>query len=213
MNKIIQGDEIQSIEPWKISENDFSSSRQPEKSLGFNSGIVSKDIASQDVEKLVKQAKEEAFAQGKELSASAENAMEEKINQMDKILQALSQPLSEMSEAVEQTLTQLSLKIAGHLFRQELTVDPEKVEKVVHEALQLLPATSRNIEIHLSHDDMMIIHNVSEGNGGIEGKYNFVDDPQLGRGDCKIISDTSQVDATLESRLESIWQTVFHNDE
>lgn len=218
MNKIVQSDEIKSIEPWAISEDDFSEASSKVDSSGFSSGIMGvkqPDVSALgDIQQLLNEAQEKGFVRGKERGMAESDALyQEKINQLDSLLKSLSQPLDDMTESIEQTLTQLSLKIAGHLFRQELTVEPEKVEKIVHEALQLLPVTSQNIEIHLNHDDLLIIQDGSENSQGIEEKYHFVDDPALNRGDCKIISDTSEVDATLETRLESIWKTVFHNDD
>jgi flagellar assembly protein FliH len=42
-----------------------------------------------------------------------------------------------------------------------------------------------------------------------EHAWKVVDDPVLARGGCKVLTDTSQIDASLETRLTAILATVL----
>jgi len=84
--------------------------------------------------------------------------------------------------------------------RREVKSDPQLIIGVVREALSILPVSSRNVRLMVHPEDAELIREIyalSE----IEVGWSLVEDPVINRGGCKVVTDTSQIDATLESRL------------
>ncbi|NOZ52435.1 MAG: flagellar assembly protein FliH [Gammaproteobacteria bacterium] len=117
-----------------------------------------------------------------------------------RLLDTLSAPLKQLDEQVEQQFVRLVMIITNQLVRRELKADPGEVISVVREALQALPVASRNVRVLLCPEDIGIVSgvlNVPDSNTAWE----IVDDPTLARGDCRIESENSSIDATVERRL------------
>jgi len=97
----------------------------------------------------------------------------------------------------------LGLAIVRQLVRREVKTDPGQIVGVVREALGILPVASRNVRVVLNPDDAALVREVyalSEG----ELSWKIVEDPVVARGGCRVLTETSQVDATLESRLAAL---------
>jgi flagellar assembly protein FliH len=119
------------------------------------------------------------------------------------ILQGLSRPLEAVDQEVEEALVSLAMGVARHLVRRELKADPGQVIAVVREAVSALPINARQVRLHLHPEDALLVRatlGVMDG----EGPWAIVEDPVLTRGGCRVVTDVSQVDATVESRLASV---------
>jgi len=122
---------------------------------------------------------------------------------LENVLETLSAPLQQLDEQVEQQFVRLVMIITNQIIRRELKIDPGEVVGVVREALQALPVASRNVRVFLCPEDISFVSsvlNVSES----ETAWKIVDDPSLTRGDCRIESENSSIDATVERRLITI---------
>jgi flagellar assembly protein FliH len=67
----------------------------------------------------------------------------------------------------------------------------------------VLPVSSRNVRLLLHPEDAELIREVYSL-GGAEVGWQLIEDPVINRGGCRVVTDTSQVDASLESRLASL---------
>ncbi|MFX8289548.1 FliH/SctL family protein, partial [Acinetobacter baumannii] len=76
-----------------------------------------------------------------------------KVRQLESILQLLARPLASLDEEVEKELLQLALTVGKQLARRELRIDPAQVIGIIRESLSQLPASARDIRIHLHPDD------------------------------------------------------------
>ena len=74
---------------------------------------------------------------------------------------------------------------------------------MVREALGVLPVSSRNIRVVLHPDDAVLVREAYTL-GDHDQQWQIVEDPVIQRGGCRIHTDTSQIDATLDSRLSSL---------
>ncbi|MCP4126835.1 MAG: flagellar assembly protein FliH [Gammaproteobacteria bacterium] len=163
------------------------------------------------------QAYQEGFEQGKkdgfkfgheEALVETRNLLNEKAEKLDQLLSTLDTPLKELDEQVERELISLTISMVRQLVRREVKADPGQIVGVVRESLSLLPVSSRNIRLILHPDDAKMVREIFE----VSDKdlvWEIVEDPVLGRGGCKIIADTSQIDATLESRLSAMITTLL----
>jgi flagellar assembly protein FliH len=148
------------------------------------------------------QAKAHAEAQG--LLA----ALDAKVRQLDAILQFLSRPLQDLDGQVENELTQLALVVGKQLARRELAVDPAQVIAIIRESLSQLPASARDVRVHLHPEDAAVVRERLSAPTS-DRAWTVVEDPTLSRGGCVVRTDTSQIDARLESRVHALVTSTF----
>jgi len=120
------------------------------------------------------------------------------------MLEALARPLDGMDERAEQALVDLALSVAKQLIRRELHSSPGEIVAVVREAVQLLPLSRQSIRVYLHPDDATLVREVFALDGHTEHTWQVFDDPGLSRGGCKILTDDSTIDATLETRIATV---------
>lgn len=165
----------------------------------------------QELEDVEKRAHDEAYAQGRaEGLASVEREtrsqlqqLQARIDRLDAIINTLARPLQELDAMVEDQLVQLSLTVARHLVRRELRIDPSQVIAIIRETVALLPASTRDVRVHLHPEDAAVVREKLAAPAG-ERVWTVVEDPVLGRGGCRVTTDTAQIDARLETRIGTV---------
>ena len=129
--------------------------------------------------------------------------VQQRIAQLDQMLAALDRPFDELDEQLENEVVTLVISMVRQLIRREVKLDPGQIVGVVREALGILPIGMRNIRVVLHPEDAELVreaYTISDH----DQKWQIIEDPVVQRGGCRIHSDTSQVDATLDSRLNSL---------
>ena len=148
--------------------------------------------------------KQEGFKFGhKEGATQARDEMQGYAGQMERLLTTFAEPLRELDDQVEKDLLSLVIAIVRQLVRREVKSDPSLIVGVVREALSILPVASRNVRLMLHPEDAELIREVY-ALGDTDMGWSLVEDPVINRGGCRVITDSSQIDATLESRLASL---------
>lgn len=162
---------------------------------------------------------DEGFAKGRDagLAAGSQEAqrlndeLRARIQRADALLNSLARPMEQLDETVEQLCVQLSMTIAKHLLRRELRIDPTQVIAIVRETVALLPLGQRNVRVHMHPLDAAVVRErLSEPQG--ERAWSIVEDPVMGRGGCRVSTDTAQIDARLESRLIAVMKQLLGED-
>lgn len=166
-------------------------------------------LTANQVEKVQKQAYDEAYAAGMKegLEAGKQEAIS-RVKNLEQLMQSLAQPFQQLDQEVEDELVTLAIGIVRQLVRREIKTDPGQVVAVVREAVAALPVVSRNIRLHLHPEDAVIVQEVLSLSES-ERAWTVIEDPSISRGGCRVVSENSQVDATLEARLAQIIASVF----
>jgi flagellar assembly protein FliH len=168
--------------------------------------------SARSLERLQKSAYEEGYEQGrregfefghKEGLTQSQHDLERFKTQLERLLTTFEQPLRELDNRIEQELLTLVIAIVRQLVRREVKSDPNLIIGVVREALSILPVNSRNVRLLVHPEDAELIREIY-ALGDTEVGWSLVEDPVINRGGCKVVTDTSQIDATLESRLASL---------
>lgn len=173
----------------------------------------------EEIEQIQKQAYDEAYEQGRnegfefghreglEQARSEQEeekvALREQTGRFRSLLENLSQPFADLDDQVEEELVTLVIALVRQLVRRELRTDPGQVVAIVRDSLRVLPVAARKICIHLHPEDVELVRSAFALEDE-DATIGFSDDPTLTRGGCRITTDTSQVDATLESRLNAL---------
>lgn len=193
MSKLVSGEGGAQFKRWQV----------PDVSPG-QAGGHNRYITAVQLEKIQKQAYEEAYARGlREGIAAGQTQVKEKARRFVTLAGALERPLKEGGEALESELLQLCLTIARQIVRRELHLDPGQIVAVIREAVAALPVSTQTIQIRLHPDDGAVVRAVV-AESQEEVTWKLIDDPSLNRGDCRILTEYSQIDGTLESRLAAI---------
>lgn len=168
-----------------------------------------KALTAGDLEKLQQQAMQEASAKGyqeglaKGLKA-AEAELAKKLNMLDSVVRSLAAPFEEFDGRVENEMAALAIQIARQLVRRELKMDSGQVVSVVKEALSALPSSSQNIRLFLHPEDAEIVRSAFSIESADESRWSIVNDPVVSRGGCRVMTDASTIDASVENRLATI---------
>lgn len=156
------------------------------------------------LEALQKEAHDEAFRRGyDEGLAAGREELARRTVRLDELLGALARPFEELDETLEKQVVKLSMSVVKQLFRRELREEPGHVVGVVREALQMLPAASRDISVTLHPDDAALVRDTLSPTEGARA-WSIVEDPLVARGGCKVTTPDSEIDARAESRLNAL---------
>jgi len=111
--------------------------------------------------------------------------------------------VAQLDAGVEKELLHLSLTVGKQLARRELRLDPAQVIGIIRESLAQLPASARDVRVHLHPDDAATVRErLAEPTN--ERAWKVVEDPTLSRGGCVVRTETSQIDARFESRVSAV---------
>jgi flagellar assembly protein FliH len=162
-------------------------------------------LTARQLESLQKQAYDEAYAAG--LAAGQAEARAQ-VQRLEGMLRLLARPLEELDAQVEEQLVALAIAIAKQLIRRELRTDPGQVVAVLREALALLPVGVRDVRVHLHPEDARLVRSLAT-TPDEQQVWRIVEDPVLTRGGCRIESDSSQIDARVETRIGAVVSRVL----
>ena len=210
-SKVIGAEKQEDIKQWKPPEMIRSSTdvSVQEARGSLLTAEQLEQVQSQAYNEGFERGKKDGFAHGhKEAMAGAKNEISQKAAQLDQLLSALNTPFKELDEQVERELISLTISMVRQLVRREVKLDPHQIIGVVREALSLLPVSARNISLVLHPEDAKLVREIFDVSDKELG-WSIVEDPVLDRGGCKVITDTSQIDATLESRLAAMITTLL----
>lgn len=198
ISKVITGEELDTYQRWSIPEVTSM------KNTAHNTSASAMVTTSGQIEKLQKQAYQEGFQQGqRDGIAAGKEEYKYKIQRLDKITKSLVDPLADLDEEVINELVTLAMTIARHMVRRELKTDPGEIVGVVREALDKLPVASRGISLYLHPDDVAMVREALSLSGD-EQSCKIIEDPAMSRGGCRVVTEASQVDATIEKRLATL---------
>jgi flagellar assembly protein FliH len=204
MSKIIDKEASGEYQRWQLPLVEDVSAAVANAKKDKASGLLTAEQIERIQAQAYKEAYDEGFQQGRQAGLSAGQAeMQRKAALLETLLASLQEPFQELDAEVEQELLQLAFAVARQLVRRELKSDPGQVVAVVQEALAALPVATRNVRVHLHPEDVSMVSETLSGSDG-ERHWKLVEDPTLNRGDCRVLSENSQVDATLERRLAAV---------
>ncbi|GMQ88690.1 MAG: hypothetical protein BMS9Abin09_0122 [Gammaproteobacteria bacterium] len=192
MSKVIRSEELSDCQAWSV----------PEVQSGRNSR--NQPVTARQLEEIQEQAHLEGYQRG--LQEGRETGREELMKharQLEQILKMLDKPLEDLDDSVEQQLAQLAMLVARQLVRRELKTDPQQVVGVVRDALAVLPVAARDVQLALHPEDAGIVREALSLHDGDQA-IRIVEDPVQSRGGCRVVTRTSQIDATVETRLNSV---------
>lgn len=160
-----------------------------------------------EIESIERQAREEGFNAGlAEGRAMARRELDAQVARLDALFAAVERPFADLDADVAGDLAVLATIIAERVLGHDIATRPETILEVVRQAVDVLPAGSRQLRIHLHPADAAIVR---EHRTSTEHEGTVVDDATLQRGDVRLESEHSRLDARVRTRLAAVVDSVL----
>ena len=174
-------------------------------------------ITLEELEAIRQEAYNEGFSTGEkdgfhagQLRArqEAELRLNEQLARLEQLMGHLLEPIAEQDQALELALVDLVAHVSREVIQRELHSDSSQLQQILSEALGLLPMGAGNLRIHVNPQDFELVKALRERH---EESWKIVEDSALEPGGCRVESQNSLVDATVETRLKQALAQLFEH--
>ena len=129
----------------------------------------------------------------------AEVLLNARLERLDTLMAQLMEPIAEQDLQLEAALIELVSHVSREVIQHELRTDSSQLGDILRTALRLLPMGAKNLRIHLNPQDFELVKALRERH---EEHWQILEDDALLPGGCRVESEHSLIDATVETRLE-----------
>ncbi|MDH0901005.1 FliH/SctL family protein [Comamonas aquatica] len=171
-------------------------------------------ISEEELRQQLEQARQEAYAQGLEqgrqqaaqewqarMADYQNNLGRETAQRLNEVLHAAQTGVQGLQQQMAPDLLQLAVDIARQVVRQELRCNPQALQPVVAEALDMLGADTKPAVVRLNPEDFQQLQ--AHLRAALPNpKVEWLSDPTVAKGGCLVESQGAQIDGSLERR----WQ-------
>ncbi|MCF5722093.1 flagellar assembly protein FliH [Pseudomonas syringae] len=188
--------------------------REPEPELPVESEEVPLDevqpLTLEELESIRQEAYNEGFAAGEKdgfrattlkVRQEAEAALAVQLASLERLMGVLFDPIAEQDSQIEKAMVGLVEHIARQVIQRELVLDSSHIESVMREALKLLPLGVGNVRLYINPQDFEQVKALRERH---EETWRIVEDAALQPGGCRVETEHSRIDATVETRISQI---------
>lgn len=136
----------------------------------------------------------------------AEAALAPRLESLERLMTQLLDPIAEQDRNLEHAMVTLVSLLAREVIQRELRTDSSQISQVLREALKLLPMGAENVRIHINPQDFELLKALRERH---EENWKIIEDDGLMPGGCRIETEHSRIDASIETRLEQAIKQLF----
>jgi flagellar assembly protein FliH len=172
-------------------------------------------LTLEELESIRQEAYNEGFATGEKegfhsttlkVRQEAEVALTAKIAGLEQLMSHLFEPIAEQDSQIEKSLVDLVQHITKQVIQRELAIDSSQIESVMREALKLLPLGVGNVRLYINPQDFEQVKALRERH---EETWRIVEDEALLPGGCRVETEHSRIDATVETRVARVMDKLF----
>ncbi|TYP61760.1 flagellar assembly protein FliH [Stutzerimonas stutzeri] len=174
-----------------------------------------KPLTLDELEAIRQEAYNEGFSTGEkdgfhagQLKAKqeAEAALTPKLDSLEKLMTQLLEPIADQDRNLEHAMVTLVSQLAREVIQRDLLIDSSQIRQVLREALKLLPMGASNVRIYINPQDFDLVKALRERH---EETWKIVEDSDLLPGGCRIETEQSRIDASVETRLGQAIKQLF----
>ena len=174
-----------------------------------------KPLTLDELEAIRQEAYNEGFSTGEkdgyhagQLKArqEAEAALNPKLESLEKLMTQLLEPIADQDRNLEHAMVTLVSQLAREVIQRDLLIDSSQIRQVLREALKLLPMGASNVRIYINPQDFDLVKALRERH---EETWRIVEDSDLLPGGCRIETEQSRIDASVETRLGQAISQLF----
>ncbi len=128
----------------------------------------------------------------------AQSRIEHHLASLAQLTNALVNPIEQQDQAIEQVLLNSVVTIAQAVIGRELESQPQHIKGLVQQSMAALPSGETACQIFVNPQDLQFIQEQASANS----HWDLIADEEISRGGCRISTDVSQLDATIEQRTK-----------
>jgi len=172
-------------------------------------------LTLEELESIRQEAYNEGFSAGEKdgfrsttlkVRQEADAALGVKLASLETLMGSLFEPIAEQDSQIEKAMVDLVQHIARQVIQRELALDSTQIERVMREALKLLPLGVGNVRLYINPQDFEQVKALRERH---EETWRIVEDAALLPGGCRVETEQSRIDATVETRISQIMAKLF----
>lgn len=224
---VLKANLAQSAERWLLPEVQsvhVVSAAEPENAAGFkkqrnqNSGDsaapdITRAMTASQLEHIAQQVRAEAEASGRaegyqqgyaEGQQKANKLLEECRLQIDVLIASITDDIEQEKAKLQTDFSQLLVNLCEAVCLRELKHE-SNIEEIVNLALQALPLSEREITVYLNPSDFKLLDSGEDQSR----KWQIQASESVVTGGCRVSSENSDIDFTLQNRVHQIAQQVF----
>jgi len=127
--------------------------------------------------------------------------------QFGALLQQFDEQLDGLEFDMARALTRVAVSIAQQVVRDELRTQPDRIARVVHEAVEAVLMSARHIVVQVNPQDQALVEAGAAEAIAARGAR-LVSDASIERGGCRVLSDVGTIDARISARWAHASSTV-----
>lgn len=182
----------------------------PEEDLARSEDVPFEDVKPltlDELEAIRQEAYNEGFSTGEkdgfhagQLKArqEAEVALAPRLANLERLMTQLLEPIADQDRNLEHAMVTLVSQLAREVIQRDLLIDSSQIRQVLRDALKLLPMGANNVRIYINPQDFELVKAMRERH---EETWRIVEDSDLLPGGCRIETEQSRIDASVETRL------------
>ena len=172
-------------------------------------------LTLEELESIRQEAYNEGFATGEKegfhsttlkVRQEAEAVLLPKVAALEQLMANLFEPIAEQDTQIEKGLVALVRHISRQVIQRELAIDSSQLEHVMREAIKLLPLGVENVRLYVNPQDFAQVKALRERH---EETWRIVEDEALLPGGCRVETEHSRIDATVETRVARVMDKLF----
>ena len=220
VSELIRAKDLQGVDVWRLPSFDPElppPEPEPEEVTEIEEVPLEEvqPLTLEELEAIRQEAYNEGFATGErdgfhaaqlKVRQEAEVALQARLATLETLMGNLLAPIAEQDTQIERSLVELVSHIAREVIQRELRIESSQIERVTQEALKLLPMGANNIRIFIHPQDFEQIKALRERH---EEKWKILEDPALLPGGCRVESEHSRIDASVETRITQALAQLF----
>ncbi len=136
----------------------------------------------------------------------ADAALAPKLAHLEQLMGQLLEPIADQDRNLEHAMVTLVSQLAREVIQRDLLIDSSQIRQVLREALKLLPMGASNVRIHINPQDFELVKALRERH---EENWKILEDSDLLPGGCRVETEQSRIDASVETRLSQAINQLF----
>jgi flagellar assembly protein FliH len=207
LTRFIPGEEIGAVAQWSFSDVDTDNLKL--EAVALAEAQVREAARDKERDEVVRQkAFAEGFAQGQ---ASAvlraaqqhqdyvDNQGREAAMRVGQMLESAREQMAQTQDLMARGVLELACVLARQVLRHELSVNPNALQPVIREGLQMLADDSKTAVVRLNPLDLEVLQDTVQAEfAGLE--LTLTSDSTVAPGGCLITAAGAVIDANLETR-------------
>lgn len=222
-SELIRAKDVGGFDVWSLPSFDPQCEAAPEPEPTEAEPVEMEEVPLDEVQPLTleelegirQEAYNEGFATGEKegfhstqlkVRHEADVALNAKLASLEQLMSQLFEPIAEQDTQIEKSLIELVGHITRQVIQRELTMDSSHIGQVLRDSLKLLPMGAQNVRIFINPQDFTQIKALRERH---EETWRIVEDDTLQAGGCRVETEHSRIDATIETRISQALAKMF----